>query len=92
MMEGRNEVEAVSIGYMKHTQFTIHIIAPKREFFLNIQRLSPLVVLLWRFAQNSHPLFMNIAWRGIELDTRCAVCHKYFEDGGHLFLSCKFAK
>jgi hypothetical protein len=41
MMEGRNEVEAVSIGYMKHTQFTIHIIAPKREFFLNIQRLSP---------------------------------------------------
>jgi hypothetical protein len=35
---------------------------------------------------------MNIARRGVELDTRCAVCHKYFEDGGHLFLTCKFAK
>jgi hypothetical protein len=47
---------------------------------------------LWRLAHNSHPLHMNIARRGVELDTRCAVCHKYFEDGGHLFLTCKFAK
>ncbi|PNT62195.1 hypothetical protein BRADI_5g26948v3 [Brachypodium distachyon] len=47
---------------------------------------------LWRLAHNSHPLYMNIARRGVELDTRCAVCHKFFEDGGHLFLNCKFAK
>jgi hypothetical protein len=47
---------------------------------------------LWRLAHNSHPLHMNIARRGVDLDTRCAVCHKYFEDGGHLFLTCKFAK
>lgn len=48
--------------------------------------------LLWRLAHNSHPLYLNIARRGVELDTRCEVCHKYFEDGGHLFLACKSAK
>jgi hypothetical protein len=48
---------------------------------------------LWRFANNNnHPLYMNIARRGVELDTRCAVCHRLFEDGGHLFMSCKFVK
>jgi hypothetical protein len=39
---------------------------------------------LWRFAHNSHHLYMNIARRGVEgveLDTRCVVCHKFFEDG-----------
>jgi hypothetical protein len=35
---------------------------------------------------------MNIARRGVDLDTRCAVCNKFFEDGGHLFLKCKYAK
>jgi hypothetical protein len=47
---------------------------------------------LWRFAHNSHPLYMNIARRGVDLDTRCAMCHAYFEDGGHLFLNCKYSK
>jgi hypothetical protein len=47
---------------------------------------------LWRMAHNSHPLYMNIARRGVDLDTRCVVCHRYFEDGGHLFLNCKLAK
>ena len=46
---------------------------------------------LWRLAHNSHPMYMNIARRGVEIDTRCAVCHKLFEDGGHLFLKCKHA-
>lgn len=47
---------------------------------------------LWRFAHNSHPTYMNIGRRGVELDTRCAVYGKYFEDGGHLFIKCKNAK
>lgn len=47
---------------------------------------------LWRLAHNSHPKYMNISRRGIELDTRCAVCGRLFEDGGHLFLKCKFVK
>jgi hypothetical protein len=47
---------------------------------------------LWRFSHNSHPMRMNIGRRGIELDTRCAVCCRLFEDGGHLFLRCKELK
>jgi hypothetical protein len=35
---------------------------------------------------------MNIERRGVELDTRCSVSNKFFEDGGHLFLKCKHAK
>lgn len=44
---------------------------------------------LWIY---SHPMDMNIARKGIELDTRCAVCHRYFEDGGHLFFRCHEVK
>lgn len=47
---------------------------------------------LWRFVHNSHPMYMNISRRGIELDTRCAACGLLFEDGGHLFFKCKAAK
>lgn len=47
---------------------------------------------LWRFAHNSHPMYMNISRKGVDLDTRCAACGKYFEDGGHLFLKCKHVK
>ena len=35
---------------------------------------------------------MNIARRGIDLDSRCVVCNRLFEDGGHLFLQCKNVK
>jgi hypothetical protein len=58
----------------------------------NIQCPPKVHHFLWRLAHNSHPLHMNIARRGVDLDTRCVVCHKLFEDGGHHFLSCKFAK
>uniref|UniRef100_A0ACD5UXI4 Uncharacterized protein n=1 Tax=Avena sativa TaxID=4498 RepID=A0ACD5UXI4_AVESA len=47
---------------------------------------------LWRFGHNSHPLRMNIGRRGVELDTRCVICNRLFEDGGHLFLRCKEVK
>jgi hypothetical protein len=35
---------------------------------------------------------MNIARRGVELDTRCVVYSSLFEDGGHIFLRCKEVK
>jgi hypothetical protein len=35
---------------------------------------------------------MNIAKRGVDLDTRCAVCHRLFVDGGHRFITYKFVK
>lgn len=47
---------------------------------------------LWRFSHNSLPLRMNIARRGVELDTRCPVCGRLDEDGGHCFLKCKMVK
>jgi hypothetical protein len=47
---------------------------------------------LWRFSHNSLPLRMNIAHRGVDLDTRCAVCNRLFEDGVHLFLRCSAVK
>ena len=47
---------------------------------------------LWRFRHNSHPMHMNIERKGVELDTRCVVCKRYFEDAGHLFFRCKGVK
>ena len=35
---------------------------------------------------------MNIERKHIELDTRCAVCNRFFENGGHLFVSCSEVK
>ena len=46
----------------------------------------------WRFALNSLPVRRNISRRGMEIDTKCPVCLRLDEDGGHYFLKCKFAK
>ena len=35
---------------------------------------------------------MNIKRKHVDLDTRCPVCSRLDEDGGHIFLKCKFAK
>lgn len=58
----------------------------------NIQCPPRVHHFLWRFTHNSHPLHMNIARKGVELDTRCVVCRGFFEDGGHLFFKCKAVK
>ena len=47
---------------------------------------------IWRVAHNSLALRMNIKRRHIELDTRCPVCARLDEDGGHCFLKCKQVK
>ncbi|EAY97143.1 hypothetical protein OsI_19065 [Oryza sativa Indica Group] len=47
---------------------------------------------LWCFAHNTLPLRMNIDRRGMEIDTRCPVCHRLNEDGGHCFFKCKYVK
>lgn len=44
---------------------------------------------IWHLCHNSHPLRMNLQRRGMTLDTRCVVCNRLDEDGGHLFLKCK---
>ena len=47
---------------------------------------------LWRLAHNSLPLRMNISRRGMKIDTRCPICWRQDEDGGHCFLKCKWVK
>jgi hypothetical protein len=47
---------------------------------------------MWRLAHNIHPLYLNIERKRLQPDTRCTVCHMYFEDGRHLFLKCKYIK
>ncbi|WVZ50961.1 hypothetical protein U9M48_002159, partial [Paspalum notatum var. saurae] len=47
---------------------------------------------LWRLAKNSLPWRKNLQRRGMQIDTKCPVCGRLDEDGGHCFLKCKFAK
>lgn len=47
---------------------------------------------LWWVAHNSLAVKMNLKRRGIKLDTRCPVCLRFDEDGGHCFLKCKMMK
>ena len=47
---------------------------------------------LWRMAHNSLALRMGLQRRGMEVDTRCVVCQRMNEDGGHLFFKCKAVK
>lgn len=47
---------------------------------------------MWRLAHNSHPLLRNVERIGVELDTKCVICHRVPEDGAHLFLRCKEVK
>ncbi|VAI86141.1 unnamed protein product [Triticum turgidum subsp. durum] len=47
---------------------------------------------LWRLVTYSLPLRMKLKQRGLEVDTRCPVCFRLDEDGGHCFLKCKFVK
>jgi hypothetical protein len=49
-------------------------------------------IFLWRLARNSLPTRMNISRKRIDLDTRCPMCYRLNEDGGHLFLKCKSVK
>jgi hypothetical protein len=58
----------------------------------NLELPTKVKFFLWRFAHNSLPTRMNIQRKGVELDTRCPVCNRVDEYGGHIFLQCKFVK
>jgi hypothetical protein len=47
---------------------------------------------LWRVGHNSLAMKLNIKRCGIDLDTRCPICWRLDEDGGHCFLKCKAAR
>ena len=44
---------------------------------------------LWRVMTYNLPLRTMLQSRGMEVDTRCPVCVRLDEDGGHCFLKCK---
>ena len=46
-------------------------------------------IFLWRLAHDSLP---TIKRKHVDLDTLCPVCRRLDEDGGHIFLKCKFVK
>ncbi|KAE8817565.1 hypothetical protein D1007_04664 [Hordeum vulgare] len=47
---------------------------------------------LWRTAHNSLPVRRNLVKKGVNVDTICPVCHRFDEDGAHMFLKCKPVK
>jgi hypothetical protein len=70
---------------------------PKNDYdWLQLWKIScaPKVKqFVWHFAHNGSPLQMSIARRGVkDVDTRCPVCQRPNEDGGHCFLKCKYVK
>uniref|UniRef100_A0A0A9QEY0 Uncharacterized protein n=1 Tax=Arundo donax TaxID=35708 RepID=A0A0A9QEY0_ARUDO len=49
-------------------------------------------IFVWRLAHNSLPIKRNLQSKGLDLDTRCPVCFRFDEDGGHILFKCKYAK
>lgn len=47
---------------------------------------------LWRLSHNTIAVRRVLQRRGMKIDTRCCVCGRLDEDGGHLFLKCKEVK
>jgi hypothetical protein len=66
--------------------------SPQWQKIWNINLPGKIKIFLWRFAYNSLPTRMNIQRKRVDLDTRCPMCYRLDEDGGHLFLKCKKVK
>ncbi|XP_073355376.1 uncharacterized protein [Aegilops tauschii subsp. strangulata] len=50
-------------------------------------------MFVWRLKHNSLALCINLANRGVKLDsTKCFFCGRMDEDGAHLFVKCKTVK
>ena len=67
----------------------------KQEVWGNLWKLEcppKIKQFLWRLTHNSLPLRMNIRRKGIDTETRCPVCFRMDEDGGHCFFKCKFVR
>lgn len=47
---------------------------------------------MWRLAHNTLAVRGNLAHREMKICTKCVVCNRDHEDGGHLLFKCKSAK
>jgi hypothetical protein len=45
---------------------------------------------LWRLAHDTLALRIGLQRKGMDIGIKCVICNKHFEDGGHLFLKCKY--
>lgn len=53
---------------------------------------SKVLHFLWRLSTHSLPLRTKLHNRGMKVDTRCPLCFRLDEDGGHCFIKCKNVK
>lgn len=58
----------------------------------NLRAPGKIKHFLWRMAHNSHALRMNLQQKKMELNTKCLLCQRVDEDGGHLYFKCKQVK
>jgi hypothetical protein len=57
-----------------------------------LKATSKVKMFVWRLAHNSLAHRMKMLKLGVDLDTKCPICNRHNEDGGHVFLKCKKAK
>jgi hypothetical protein len=79
----------------------VQAVHASREVIFGVQRVwgeqrhadqnvaNKIKMLVWLMVHDSLQVKMNIARRGVVLDTRCPVCWRFDEDPGHLFFKCK---
>ena len=90
--DGRNREQSRQMGESSSSSGQIR---PEGSDWKRIWKLNcppKMRHFFWRFTHNSLPLRQNIARRGMEIDTRCPVCGRLDEDGGHCFLKCKYVR
>ena len=62
--------------------------SPIWNMIWNLKLPGKVRIFLWRLCHNSLPTRVNIKRKKVELDTRCPMCYRLDEDGGHLFIKC----
>jgi hypothetical protein len=76
-------------------QTSVRTVVMEENFWKGIWKIKcpgKVRIFLWRLAHNSIAVRMGLERRGMELDTKCVVCGRFNEDGGHLFFKCKYEK
>jgi ribonuclease HI len=74
------------------TSSAVSLISPSWQRIWSLNLPGKVQIFAWRLAHNSLPTRMNISRKKVDLDTRCPMCKRLDEDGGHLFIKCKKVK
>jgi hypothetical protein len=60
----------------------VHVL-PLCKSIWKLELPSEVRIFAWRLCHNSLPTRMNISRKHVDLDTRCPMCNRCDEDGGH---------